>query len=52
LNVLDKDWVQAHARVFDEDKSFSREIRLRDWQNRPFPQKLRGCLGSILRQQM
>ncbi len=52
LNVLDKEWVQAHVRIFDEDKSHSREITLSDWHRRPFPEKVRGNLGMIFRQQM
>jgi cardiolipin synthase len=52
LNVLDKDWVAAHARVFEEDKSRSQEIRWRDWYRRPWEQKLRGRAGTFLRQQM
>ena len=52
LNVLDKEWVEAHARVFDEDKSRSREITLRDWHARPIRDKMKGRLASIFRQQM
>ena len=52
LNVLDKEWVGAHARVFEEDKRHSREITLRDWHRRPFADKIRGSVASILRQQM
>jgi cardiolipin synthase len=52
LNVLDKKWVTAHVRVFDEDKSHSREITLRDWHHRPLPEKIKGRLASIFRQQM
>ena len=52
LNVLDKEWVAAHSRVFDEDKARSREVTLRDWHRRPFEEKVRGNLASIFRQQM
>jgi cardiolipin synthase len=52
LNVLDKEWVEAHARIFDEDKKHSREITLRDWRRRPLFEKIGGRLASILRQQM
>ena len=52
LNVLDKDWVTAHSRVFDEDKARSREVTLRDWHRRPFAEKVRGNLASVFRQQM
>ncbi len=52
LNVLDGDWVGAHARIFDEDKRHSREITLADWHRRPWRDKLKGRLASVLRQQM
>jgi len=52
LNVLDKKWVQAHAKIFEEDKSYSREVTLRDWRRRPLPEKIKGRLASIFRQQM
>jgi cardiolipin synthase len=52
LNVLDKDWVAEHARIFDEDKNQSREITLRDWRNRPWSERIGGGLASIFRQQM
>ena len=52
LNVLDKEWVAAHARIFDEDKKQSREITLRDWHSRPVSEKITGRLASIFRQQM
>jgi cardiolipin synthase len=52
LNVLDKEWVEAHARIFDEDKRHSREITLRDWHDRPWSEKIGGGLASIFRQQM
>lgn len=52
LNVLDKKWVQAHARIFDDDKHHSREITLRDWYDRPMPEKIRGYLACAFRQQM
>jgi len=52
LNVLDKDFVTAHARVFEEDKAQSREITLADWKRRPMKEKIKGRLGLALRSQM
>lgn len=52
LNVLDRDFVTAHAQVFEDDKSRSREITMQDWLNRPLGDKIKGHLGSILRSQM
>jgi cardiolipin synthase len=52
LNILDRKFVTAHARVFEEDKGHSREITLRDWQARPWREKLKGRLASVMRSQM
>jgi cardiolipin synthase len=52
LNVLDKKFVAAHTRVFEEDKSHSREVTLRDWRRRPWIEKVRGRIGSLLASQM
>ena len=52
LNVLDKDFVAAHTRVFEDDKSHSREITLAQWRTRPAAEKIRGTLGWALRSQM
>ena len=52
LNVLDEKFVTAHTRVFEEDKSYSREITLGDWRERPWGEKIRGRIGSLLASQM
>ena len=52
LNVLHREFVTAHARVFEEDKSHSREITMEDWRNRPLGEKIKGHLGAIVRQQL
>jgi cardiolipin synthase len=52
LNVLDEKFVAAHTRVFEEDKRFSREITLDDWRERPWGEKIRGRVGSLLASQM
>jgi cardiolipin synthase len=52
LNVLDAKFVTAHARVFEEDRGHSREVTLQDWLARPWREKLKGRLGSVLRSQM
>jgi cardiolipin synthase len=52
LNVLDKDFVTMHEKVFDDDKQHSREITMDDWRRRPTNEKVRGTLGLILRSQM
>ena len=52
LNVLDHRFVEAHTRVFEDDKSHSREITMDDWRNRPMAEKIRGSAGWFLRSQM
>ena len=52
LNVLDQKFAAAHARLFEEDKSYSREITLSDWADRSMREKIRGHLGWVLRSQM
>lgn len=52
LNVLDRDFVAMHTRIFEDDKQHSREVTLAEWQGRPWKQKWRGRLGMILRSQM
>ena len=52
LNVLDHEFVAMHTRVFEDDKQHSREVKLDDWRRRPWNEKVRGRLGTILRSQM
>jgi cardiolipin synthase len=52
LNVLDRQFVTAYARVFDEDKIHSREVTIKDWHNRPWKEKIEGRAMSIFRSQM
>ncbi len=52
LNVLDREFVRQHARVFDGDKELSREITLHDWRTRPWEEKIRGCAFMAFRSQM
>ena len=52
LNVLDKGFVQAHTRVFEDDKSRAREITLDGWQERPLRERIKGHLGWAFRSQM
>jgi cardiolipin synthase len=52
LNVLDEKFVGAYTRVFEEDKTHSREVTLDDWQQRPWSERIRGRIGSLLASQM
>jgi len=50
--VLDRQFVSAQARVFEEDKIHSCEVTLKDWHNRPWKEKIKGRAMSIFRSQM
>jgi cardiolipin synthase len=52
LNVLDADFARAHTRIFEEDKTNSREITLDEWRRRSLAEKLAGRAGTILRTQL
>jgi phosphatidylserine/phosphatidylglycerophosphate/cardiolipin synthase-like enzyme len=52
LNVLDRKFVTSYAKIFEEDKSHSREVTLRDWRDRPWEEKIKGRVMSIFRSQM
>jgi cardiolipin synthase len=52
LNVLDREFVAAHARIFERDKGCSRRVTLDEWRHRPLREKVKGRLGSVLRAQM
>ncbi|MGI8891109.1 MAG: phospholipase D-like domain-containing protein [Chthoniobacterales bacterium] len=52
LNVLDKDFVARHIRVFEDDKLHSRRVTLEDWHHRPWQEKIKGRAMSIFRSQM
>jgi cardiolipin synthase A/B len=52
LNVLDHKFVAMHTQVFEDDKRHSREITLEDWRERPWGEKIKGRLGSVLASQM
>jgi cardiolipin synthase len=40
LNVYDRDFAQAQARIFEEDLRRSRRVTLDEWQRRPLAEKL------------
>jgi cardiolipin synthase len=52
LNILDQEFAAAHAKVFEQDKSRSREITLAEWRRRPIREKALAGAGSLLRSQM
>jgi cardiolipin synthase len=52
LNVLSRRFAAAQVRVFERDKSRSREITLDGWRSRPAHEKIRGAAGALLRSQI
>lgn len=52
LNVLSHRFAAEQTRVFEDDKSRSREITLAGWRRRPVNEKIRGAVGSAVRAQV
>jgi len=52
LNVLDASFVAAHTKIFEDDKRHAREVTLADWHRRPWREKVRGRIGSLLASQL
>jgi len=52
LNILCCDFAADHARIFEKDKSLSKEVTLRAWSHRPLSEKISGHLGCVLRSQI
>ncbi|HSH39378.1 MAG TPA: phospholipase D-like domain-containing protein [Chthoniobacterales bacterium] len=52
LNVLDEKFVAEQIRVFEEDLRHAREITYDEWKRRPMREKIKGYLGSVIRQQL
>ena len=52
LNVLDSDFAAQHKRIFDVDRSQSREITLADWLQRPLAERMIGRSAGLFRSQM
>jgi cardiolipin synthase len=52
LNLLDASFAAEHLRIFEEDKSRSREVSIEDWRNRPWKEKVVGSIAKLARLQM
>jgi cardiolipin synthase len=52
LDILDETFAATHTKVFEQDKSRSREITLDEWRRRPLAEKALASAGSLLRSQM
>lgn len=52
LNVIDPDFAEEQANVFATDKQASRQVTLRQWQQRPWHEKAVERLAGLLRSQV
>ncbi len=52
LNVYDRDFAQAQARIFEEDLRRSRRVTLDEWQRRPLAEKLWEHASGLLSSQL
>jgi cardiolipin synthase len=52
LNVIDPDFAKEQAHVFATDKKASRQVTLRQWQQRPWREKAVEGLAGLLRSQV
>ncbi len=52
LNVLDRDFAEAQARVFEEDRAGAREVTLEMWRHRPWKERASDWLAGLFRSQL
>jgi cardiolipin synthase len=52
LNVYDRAFAQAQAKIFAEDLARSRRITLEEWENRPLAEKLWEHASGLLSSQL
>jgi cardiolipin synthase len=52
LNVLDKEFAEEQAAIFEQDKQRCRRIALEEWQRRPWREKMVEWLAGLLRSQV
>ena len=52
LNVLDENFARQQAEVFEQDKRRARLITLKEWQERPWSEKLKERAAAMLRSQL
>lgn len=52
LNILDREFALAQARVFEQDKTRSREITLEMWRQRPWTEKVKEWLAGLVQSQL
>ena len=52
LNVYDRDFAQAQARIFEEDLKRSRRVTLEEWEKRPWTERLWERTAALLSSQL
>ena len=52
LNVMDREFAQQQAEIFDADWAKSKPITLQAWENRPWTDKLHGEIASLIGSQL
>lgn len=52
LNVLDQNFAEEQAQVFEHDKQASRRVTFEEWRNRPWREKFIENLAGLLRSQV
>ena len=52
LNAIDTNFAEQQARVFETDKAASRRVTFREWQRRPWHEKVVESLAGLLRSQV
>ena len=52
LNILDADFAARQLAVFEQDWGRSREITLREWENRPWTEKLHSEMAALVGSQL
>lgn len=52
LNIMDRTFAAEHLRIFEEDKSRSREVTLSRWRDRSLSEKVTGRIAGLARMQM
>jgi cardiolipin synthase len=52
LNVFDRGFAKAQARVFEEDKARAKRITLEEWRRRPWRERVQERLAALFRLQL
>jgi cardiolipin synthase A/B len=52
VNVFDRGFAEEQARIFAEDRSRSKPVRLEEWRHRPITERLEELVGRMVRHQL